>query len=361
MIDDHGHPFARVGGQLDLATIGLFTEDGPDADRRRQESAAKRLPTQLLARRLAKYLDCHVSDIAAARAAASADWPGYVRALFDDAGIGELVFDIGGERDGQVAQVYADLTDRPVHWLGRIDPVIDQLIGDDADAETIVSEVERYCREAATAGCVGYKSAIAYRTGLAVRPDVSIDEAQQSLQEPGLVRRRGKACRDLALQRALGVAAETGRPFQIHAGFGDSSLRLGESNPLLLEGLLRTEEGAAAAIVLIHGAFPWTEELGYMALTRPNVYAEVSLFNIFAPMQVGNRILKLLELAPTDRLLFGTDGHEQPETFWFGAHVLGDAWRQTAATLQHAGADPAWVEEARRDLFERTARTLYLA
>jgi hypothetical protein len=360
MIDDHGHPFARAGGPLDVSSIGLFVEEGADADRRREESGSKRLSTHLLSRRLAKYLDCEVKDISDARAQASSNWPTYVRGLMADAGIDEFIFDVGAERRGDVTAFYADLLDRPVHWLGRIDPVIDDLMKQGSDAEIIVSEVERFCRESVAAGCVGFKTAIAYRTGLAVRANVTIDQAQDSLDLDVPVRRRGKACRDLAFQRALGVAAETGHPFQIHTGFGDSSLRLSESNPLLLEEILRSEEGSAAPIVLIHGSYPFTEELGFLASSRANVFAEVSLFNIFTPLQVAQRLVQLLELVPTDRIIFGTDGHEQPETFWFAAHVLNDAWSQASEELLRAGADPAWIEQARLDVFDQTARALYL-
>jgi len=360
MIDDHGHPFARSGGPFDVASVNLFIEEGPDAERRRGESATKRLSTHLMARRLATYLDCDVAQLSEARAEASADWPRYVRALFADAGLDEFIFDVGAERTGDVANVYANLADRPVHWIGRIDPLVDDLMARATDAETIVGEVERYCYEAVAAGCVGFKTALAYRTGLAVRANVTIDQAQSSLDDAVPLRRRGKACRDLAFQRALGVAAETQHPFQIHTGFGDSSLRLSESNPLLLEEILRSDEGAAAPIVLIHGAYPWTEELGFLAMSHANVFAEVSLFNLFTPLQVEARVTQLLELVPTDRIMFGTDGHEEPESFWFAAHVLHDAWARVAEALISAGADADWVDDARLDVFERTARNLYL-
>jgi predicted TIM-barrel fold metal-dependent hydrolase len=360
MIDDHGHPFARSGGPLDVSSIGLFIEEGADADQRREASATKRLSAHLMARRLATYLKCDVTQLSEARAEASSNWPSYVRALFADAGIDEFIFDVGAERTSDVADTFAELVDRPVHWIGRIDPVIDALMAIGSDAETIVNEVERFCRECVAAGCVGFKTALAYRTGLAVQANVTVDQAQESLNEEVPLRRRGKACRDLAFQRALGVAAETQHPFQIHTGFGDSSLRLSESNPLLLEDILRSDEGTAAPIVLIHGAYPWTEELGFLALSRPNVYAEVSLFNIFTPLQVSARMIQLLELVSTDRIMFGTDGHEQPESFWFASHVLHESWAQATDVLINAGADPAWVEEARLDVFDRTARTLYL-
>lgn len=360
MIDDHGHPFTRSGGPLDVSSVGLFIEEGADANLRRAESSTKRLSSHLMARRLATYLDCAVSQLSEARAHASSDWPSYVRALLADAGIDEFIFDVGAERTSDVADYFADLVDRPVHWIGRIDPLIDDLMGRGMDAEMIVGEVERYCRECAAAGCVGFKTAIAYRTGLAIQPNVTLDQAQKSLDSAVPLRRRGKACRDLALQRAFGVAAETQRPFQIHTGFGDSTLRLSESNPLLLEEILRSDEGMATPIVLIHGSYPWSEELGFLAMSRPNVYAEVSLFNIFTPLQVPGRLLQLLELVPTDRIMFGTDGHDEPESFWFAAHVLHDSWAHVADALSSAGADSAWVEEARLDVFDRTARKLYL-
>ena len=360
MIDDHGHPFARSGGPWNIASIGLFTEEGASADRRRQEVGGKRLWANLIDQRLAAYLKCNVADLPEARNEASANWPTYVRGLLDDANIVESIFDVGGERSSAVSDYFADLTARPVHWLGRIDPIIDSLMEKGADAETIVSEVERYCREAISAGCAGFKTAIAYRTGLAVRADMTIDAAQKSLTEPVPVRRRGKALRDLAFQRALGIAAEGGRPFQVHTGFGDSSLRLSESNPLLLEELLATEEGSSASVVLIHSGYPWTEELGFLALSKPNVFAEVSLINIFTPLKVTERILQLVELVPTDRIIFGTDGHEQPETFWFAAHALHQSWEQVAQELGRVGASASWIEEARHDLFEGNARRLYL-
>jgi cytolysin (calcineurin-like family phosphatase) len=58
-------------------------------------------------------------------------------------------------------------------------------------------------------------------------------------------------------------------------------------------------------------------------------------------------------------VLLGTDGHGLPETQWFAAAVLRDAWGQAARTLTDAGAGPAWVEETRRAIFEANAREVY--
>jgi len=133
VIDDHGHPFARSGGPWDVSSIGLFIDDGADADHRRKEISAKRLWAHLMDQRLASYLKCAVTELPEAREEASRDWPTYVRALLDDARIAESIFDVGDERDSAVSDHYGELTARPVHWLGRIDPVIDKLIGTGGD------------------------------------------------------------------------------------------------------------------------------------------------------------------------------------------------------------------------------------
>lgn len=362
MIDDHCHPFGLRGGPIDVASITLDVEPGDQADQRRRTAAPYRLFVEAFTGRLARYLGVDRDDVVPARAEASGDWPGYARRLLDDAQIDALVLDLGVEAwDDSGVQPYRQLADRPVHWLARVDPLVDRLIGEGNSAAGIVKTVESFCADAAAAGCAGYKTIAAYRTGLDIAPDVTVADADRGLAHDDdlPVRRRGKACRDLVTRRLLGIAAELGKPVQIHTGLGDSEIRLGESNPLLLEELLRTPEGSAATVVLIHGSYPWLEEQAYLAYTKPNVYAEISLFNLFAPATVADRLLRVVELAPTDRVTVGTDGHGEPETLWFAAHVLYEAWSEVASRLRAAGARPAWVDRAHDAIFDANARSLY--
>jgi predicted TIM-barrel fold metal-dependent hydrolase len=363
VIDDHCHPFGLSARPLDLAEISLCVDDSPQAAARRRQAGPLRASQELMRRRLATRLGCRPDDVGAARAESARDWPAHVRGLLAHADIDELIFDVGDtgtDVQETVAGPYAVLTGRAVHWLARFDPLVDRLIAAGGDAETIVAEVEEHCERAARAGCAGFKTIAAYRTGLAVQPDVTLAEAQRSLAGEEPARQRGKACRDLALRRALGVAARHHLPVQFHTGFGDSDLRLSGSNPLLLEDLLHTEQGTAATVVLIHGGFPWTEELGYLALSRPNVYAELSLSNLFAPLTLADRIMRLLDLVPVDRLMFGTDGHGQPETLWFAACALRDAWERAEESMAAAGLGAEWLAEARSRAFDGNARRLYV-
>ncbi|MGH3318926.1 MAG: amidohydrolase family protein [Streptosporangiaceae bacterium] len=365
MIDDHVHPFPLRATPFDPATITLDVSDDSGADERRHALAPGRLSIELLTVRLSRLLGCSPEEVAGVRdAAAAAEWRAYVRLLFDDAEIAGMVMDAAWRPDEaqpiveSVAE-YAGLAGRPVWEMVRIDPLVDGLIEAGATAPEILDAVERLVTDAAVRGAVALKTVLAYRTGLAVDPSADISTAGRSLDPALPVRRRGKALRDLVLRRTLGQAAEFGLPLQVHTGFGDSDIRLAEANPLHLEEVLRTPEGRAASVVLIHGSFPWHEEVAYLASVQPRVWVEASEFNLFAPLTTADRLLRILDVAPRDRVLLGSDGHGAPETHWFGCRVLLDAWPTVAERLAAAGARATWVEETRRLVFEDNARALY--
>lgn len=360
MIDDHAHPFALSGGSLDLAAISLDVGTEPGAADRRQALGPSRLFHELLTVRLADYLGCGANEVSEARTEASGDWPSYVLGLFRDAGIEGIVMDPAWP-PGAADQLgrYAELAGCPIYPILRLDPIVDRLISEKAGVSEIVEVVGAAMGAAASKGWVGFKTILAYRTGLAVDPAVTRQEAEASLRSELPVRRRAKACRDLILREVLGIAAELGKPLQIHTGIGDSELRLAESNPLLLEELLHSPSGSAGPIVLIHGSYPWTDELAYLAATRPNVWADLSLCNIFSPLTSAPRLLRLVDLAPTDRILLASDGFQEPELYWFAAVVLRDAWEQARSTLAAAGARAGWLDGVENGIFEGNARALY--
>jgi uncharacterized protein len=290
---------------------------------------------------------------------AAADWPGHVAGLFADAGIGGMLLDPGGPHGKLDLGQYSALAGVPAWQLARIEPLLDELIGAGAGARDIVRAVTEFMTAAADDGVAGFKTVLAYRTGLAVDPDATLADADRSLDPAVPVRRRGKALRDLVFRHMLAVTAELGLPVQIHTGYGDSEIRLAESNPLPLDEVLRTPEGEAATVVLIHGSFPWHDQAAYLASVKPNLYAELSLSPIFSPATVADRLLRLLETAPAGRLLAGTDGHGQPETHWFAAHGINAAFDQVSVLLREAGARPSWIARARDLMLDSNARSVY--
>ena len=314
---------------------------------------------ELLGARLARLLDCPREEVTAARAEATTDWRAWTRRLFDDAEVEGMVMDPGWI-DGRSVLPYADLAGRPVWELQRLDPAIDAAIADGAGAADVIGVVDTLMADAAGRGVVGFKTAMAYRTGLDVDPSATLADADRSLRETETpVRQRGKAMRDLAVRRALGHCTDLRLPMQVHTGFGDGDIRPRGADPLLLDPLLRSAEGRGAPIVLIHGGWPWHDAVGYLAAVHRNVWAELSLVELFAPATTAERMLRLVEAAPTSRVMFGSDGHGTAESIWFGCVQLRDAWVTVADRLCRLGAGKDWLSGVRQAVFGGNARALY--
>jgi len=364
MIDDHVHPFPLRTAPFDPAQLSLDVTAGPAADERRHRSAASRLAVELLSVRLAQLLDVPVEEMGAARDEAAGDWPAYARRLMDDAGVEGMVMDPVGEPGAQASlSPYAELVDRPVWALQRLEPTLDALIAAGVGAAEIVAAVDALVSDAAGRGCVGVKTVLAYRTGLAVQADVDLAGAERSLAARETadipVRRRAKGMRDLVLRRVMARCADLDLALQVHTGFGDSEIAPRTSDPLLLDEVLRTPEGAAARVVLIHGSWPWHDSAAYLASVRPRVWAELSLTPIFAPAGTAERLLRLLDTAPADRVLVGSDGHGSLESIWYGARVLQAAWTTVRERLIATGARASWADGVGAAVLSGTAREVY--
>ncbi len=69
-------------------------------------------------------------------------------------------------------------------------------------------------------------------------------------------------------------------------------------------------------------------------------------------------MLRILDVAPTGRVTVGSDGHGLPESHWFGAVVLRDAWDEVRRRL-HGSVTEAWLDGTAAAIFEDNARALY--
>jgi predicted TIM-barrel fold metal-dependent hydrolase len=364
VIDDHVHPFPLAFEPLDLAAFTLDVAEGEEADRTRLSAEPTRLAAEALRLRLAAHLGCEAGDVVAVRdRVARADWRAYVRGLFADSDTSAMLMDSGwhGLPPGG-AQGFADLSGVAVWELARLEPVIDRHIGEGNGVVEVIDAVDAFMDQAARDGVVGFKTVLAYRTGLAVDVDVTRPRAERELgvdRAAGLpVRRTGKALRDLLFLHVLERCADLKRPLQVHTGIGDSEIRLAESDPLLLDEALRTTAASGTDVVLIHGSFPWHEQAGYLASVRPRVWTEFSLCNLFSPVTTADRLLRILDIAPAGRITLGSDGHGIPESHWFGTVVLRDAWEDVRKRLRGSVRE-SWLDDVRERLFERNARDLY--
>lgn len=357
MFDHHAHPFDLTQQPLDPTRISIDLQDMQD---QRSEAAVwpDTLWRALFMSRLASWFNVDIDEVAAVRREHAADYPSYVRTVFAEAAIDELIMDASWPPDSeQHIDEFADLSGCAVHLLWRIEAVLDGLLEEGAGVDDVLEHVEQAATAAVERGFRGFKSAIAYRSGLAVDPSVTPGTAGTALAKGGAG--ASKPLRDLVLRRVLSYAADVGVPVQIHTGFGDSDLRLGRANPLLLEQLLDTPEASEASVVLLHSGFPFQDEASYLAAARRNVYVDLSLVNLLAPANLVDGILRVIGTAPLDRVLLSTDAYVLPEAFWFAASVLRDAWHQARHRLEALGMEPRWLDQAEAAIFDGNARRLY--
>lgn len=175
---------------------------------------------------------------------------------------------------------------------------------------------------------VGFKSVISYRTGLDVDPHSSDEDSLTASLHRVLdsgTRKSGYRVEDkplndwLVLQTLKQITfkkkAGIVKPLQFHTGLGDNDISLVKANPAYLQPLIAQYQDAD--IVLLHSAYPYTREAGYLACVYPNVYLDLGEVFPMVSREGQERILReSLEITPAGRLLWSTDAHFHPESFW---------------------------------------------
>lgn len=187
---------------------------------------------------------------------------------------------------------------------------------------------------------VGYKSVICYRTGL------NVGEPEQEALFGSFARtakQTGSSCRiedkpfnDWLVLRTLEVlklaknSSGISKPLQLHTGLGDCDISLLLSNPAHLQPVI--SKYPEVDFVLLHSSYPYTREAGYLACVYPNVYLDLGeVFPMVSRDAEESIIRQSLEIVPTNRLLWSTDGHFHPDTFW----LSNRQFRQSLETVCH--------------------------
>ena len=226
---------------------------------------------------------------------------------------------LGGRRsaDGPVSGTV-------VYRVARIEPWIEELQGDElsfCDFETAFES--RLDEAAADPLLVGYKSIIAYRTGLDVGAPTRAEAATayDAWRASGWVEDRGpgKTVRDYLLRAALRAARRHERVFHLHVGGGDPDIVLAHVKPQDVFQLLH--DHMDQPIVLIHGGYPWMAEAAYVASILPFVYVDLSEFLPWASLGADRELEMLLGAVPSGKLLYGSDEASEPEVFWVAARM----------------------------------------
>lgn len=197
----------------------------------------------------------------------------------------------------------------------------------------------------------GFKSVICYRTGLdiglgskkAFRPQQSLTESElmtefheylQQAVRNNNYRIEKKAFNDYLVVAVCDVLDKRSRiegegvPFQFHTGLGDSEISLLTANPAYMQPLI--EAFPNVDFVLLHSAYPYTREAGYMASSYPNAWLDIGeVFPMLSREGQESVLKQALELAPASKILWSTDGHFFPETYWLANRQFRDVLEKT--------------------------------
>jgi len=255
-------------------------------------------------------------------------------ARLDAANVAALLVDTGYPPDAMLLSEMRERLPCAVHEVFRIETCAEQLIARRLRFGDFLDEFRRALAEAARR-CVAFKTIVAYRSGLALRPwsDTACADAYartlSAISPDGPVRLTDKPLLDRLVEITLQVARETERPLQMHTGFGDPDIDLVQANPLLLRPILEDPRWAGARIVLLHMAYPYTREAAFMTAVWPQVHLDLSLALPFLGPGAIPPLVEILSLAPSSKLMYGSDVGALPELFalsaiW-GRVALGEA------------------------------------
>jgi hypothetical protein len=353
--DKHFHPFGsdptRLRGLelLQCFSLGGFVPDFLRSDgheptpaelARLERSAESTLLAAFALKELARFFGCYESAdaIAEARAARAGDYADYVRSLFADARIATVFVDNGWPQPPiDVVTMRDQLAPTRVEVVFRIEPLLERLADGEEPLAAVESAFEEGLRTAVEEGYRGFKSIIAYRSGLAIRRRERA-EAQRAVD----AHRRGERdalgpFRERLFVRTLELARELDVPLHVHCGIGDNDIRMRSSMPRCLFELLTDPALRHAKVVLIHGGYPWLQEGAFLANVLPNVFVDVSLACPATGGALRENLLRVLELAPFNKILYGSDGLTIPEIAWVSAHLIRRALGETLSGLVDRG------------------------
>lgn len=304
----------------------------------------------------------------------------YIAKLFEDAKIDTLLLDTGYPSEEYTGysvplEDFQKLVKCNLKCIYRLEPLLFRLFQVSPPFDDMLEKyMESLERAVKTDGHVGFKSVIAYVFGLRdlKQDERSAHDAYERLREKKLltvplaekdpkVVKDEKILRDYLVCRGIEKSIDLDVPFQIHTGIGDSPyIDVRDANPLHLFEVIADEELGKAKLVLVHAGYPHVEEAGYLANNYPNVYIDLSEMFPFVATGMKNATLQLLYMAPTTKIMYGSDGYNIPEIFWISAIWGKKAISEALEELVRSEAiDEDYAHEAGRLILSENAIKLY--
>ncbi len=348
--DIHCFSFAQTRSLTRASLARLFMGGGPTVMSLKPEVSEGDLASSVAYRRMIHELSLFLNvegtdaEVLRRRNGRARDLSRDLASLCQAARIEGLVLDNGLEPVGfEEFQRYAPARLKRVF---RIEPLLKSLLERSKTFEELFGSFDERVRSAVKKeGFVGFKSVIAYRSGLDLE-DSSEAEARESFgrhvrgeERMEWFGPRVKPLRDFLLRHVAERSNALGAFLQIHTGIGDTDVVATKCNPLFLKEFLKLESVMRIPVVLIHGGFPFTSEAAWLANVFPNVYFELStpLPPTFEPALSTGRFREVVESVPVSRIVYGSDAHETPENHWLSARLAKRALGRVLGELVEQG------------------------
>jgi hypothetical protein len=284
------------------------------------------------------------------------------RRLMTSAGNARLLLDTGFTASPIMSptQMTAALA-TPTDEIVRLESVAEAL-ATSTTAENFAADFADTLR-AQSAHAVGFKSIIAYRTGLDIpetppTPFEVRNAAGEWLASFGI---SGNPRIDNAvlLAHLVWEAVNVGKPLQFHAGFGDSDVELYRADPSRLTRFFDATRTSGTKMMLLH-CYPFIREAAALAHIFPHVYCDVGEVTHYLGPSARIAIRQSFELAPFHKILYSSDAYGLAEHY----AVSAAAWRRETGSLidEWLAADWLSVHDAERiiqDVAAGTARRVY--
>jgi hypothetical protein len=328
LTDNHCHPFPLNREPVDFERnmcIGLYPV--------KSENMRNTLYFHMMINELRRFFNLEESVsidevIAIRNKNARENRDAYVKSLLQDAGYTRLLVDYGYPisqktlTSAELDEFKSNVSEMDVKSINRIEWVANRLLlqelSFDKFDELLVTETKEMIK---SQNLIALKSVIAYFTGLEVKilPINEVRKGYYSYLADKSDRSYEKIIRDYTFMKACEICKELDIPLQVHTGLGDSpDCNLLTGNPFLLYDAINDSRARDTKIVLIHGSYPYLEELGMILNHYDNLYADISSLVPYASIAAEDKLKKLFEMAPLNKVCFGTDGAGIPEHAWFG-------------------------------------------
>ncbi|KAK0476071.1 amidohydrolase 2 [Armillaria novae-zelandiae] len=307
IIDNHAHPLLTAGNKASFPLEAAFTEAEGDAMKDSVHSLSCFRATSQLGQILGLN-EPSWDDVKKKRN--GMDYSDLCDLLMRPTGIQCLMLDDGL---GGVAEMAEDWK-----WHRQFNCSVKRIVRIETEAEAILVRMIK------DEDVVAFKSIACYRTGLNIATCNSEQEisdcfvvANKKYLADGKIRLAYKALNDHIVRLALKIAGEHNIPVQFHTGLGDNDIALAFSSPSHMQPIIKAYP--KTSFVLLHSSYPYTREAGYLTLVYANVFLDFG--EIFPMVSAhGQRavIRQMLEITPTNKILWSTDGHWFPETYYLG-------------------------------------------